>query len=132
MEGSTPLIRRITQLGERTLYTYDEVGNILSVEFPDKKPEESSAALSLKTEDGALLYPRSPGDDITCIGPVYDGAAATDKPVKDENGKQVYFGDVEDAVGTTALVSHADGRQSNRIIFTRVQNNGGLNAILCF
>ena len=48
---------------------------------------------------------------------MYDGAAATDKPVKDENGKQVFFGDVQDTVGTTALVGHADGRQSNRISF---------------
>ena len=115
--SATPLIERIIQLGERTLYTYDEVGNILSVEFPDRRPEEDPAVLSLKTEDGVPLYPSSPGDDITCIGPVYDGAAATDNPVKDDNGKQVFFGDVQDTVGTTALVGHADGRQSNRISF---------------
>ena len=54
-DNTTLLIRRITQLGDRTLYTYDEVGNILSVEFTDRWPEEDPAVLSLKTEDGELL-----------------------------------------------------------------------------
>ena len=116
-DSTTQLIRRITQLGERILYTYDEVGNILSVEFPDKRPEEDPAVLSLKTEDEALLYPSSPSDTIACIGLVYDGASAADKPVKDDNGTQVFFGDVEDTVGTTALIGHADARQSNRVSY---------------
>ena len=50
-DNTTPLIRRITQLGERIQYTYDEVGNILSVEYPDRQPETIPTELTLRIED---------------------------------------------------------------------------------
>ena len=55
-DNTTPLIRRITQLGERMLYTYDEVGNILSVEYPDRQPETIPTTLTLRTEDNEPIY----------------------------------------------------------------------------
>ncbi len=73
MEGSTPLIQRITQLGERTLYTYDEVGNILSVEYHDQLSEEDPAVLSLHTEDDEPIYPSETTQVITGYLPVHDG-----------------------------------------------------------
>ncbi|MBQ1369160.1 MAG: RHS repeat protein [Firmicutes bacterium] len=55
-DNTTPLICRITQLGERMLYTYDEVGNILSVEYPDRQPETIPTTLTLRTEDNEPIY----------------------------------------------------------------------------
>ena len=91
-ENTTPLIRRITQLGERIQYTYDEVGNILSVEYPDRQPETIPTTLTLRTEDNEPIYSSETAEVIVGCASVYDGSTDTAKPVEDEDGKPVEYG----------------------------------------
>ena len=118
-DNTTPLIRRITQLGERIQYTYDEVGNILSVEYPDRQPETIPTELTLRTEDNEPIYSSETAEVIVDYAPVYDGSTDTAKPVEDEDGKPIEFGLTveQDTVSLTVLTGYEDGRQSNRISY---------------
>ena len=118
-ENTTPLIRRITHPGERIQYTYDEVGNILSVEYPDRQPETIPTELTLRTEDNKPIYPSETAEVNVGYAPVYGGSAATVPQVEDEDGKLVEFGLTaeHDTVSTTELTGCEDGRQSNRITY---------------
>ena len=118
-DNTTPLIRRITQLGERILYTYDEVGNILSVEYPDRQPETIPTELPLHTEDNEPIYPSETTDEIVGCAPVFDGSAAAANRVEDEDGNLVEFELTvgQDAVETNPLIGYEDGRQSSRITY---------------
>ena len=118
-DNTTPLICRITQLGERMLYTYDEVGNILSVEYPDRQPETIPTTLTLRTEDNEPIYSSETAEVIVGCASIYDGSTDTAKPVEDEDGKPVEYGLTveQDTVNPTVLTGYEDGRQSNRISY---------------
>lgn len=117
--NTTTLIRRITQAGERTIYTYDETGDIVSVTYPDRQPEEEPSVLCLVTDENESLHASETAQIVTGFAPVYDDILSSANRIEDADENPVDYGltSEQDTVSSIPLTGRTDGRQKNRISY---------------